>query len=605
MLDLDIKRRWRTELLDCVIYDMAVHGLVTANLDQREGEIVGKHAQERPCFGKVCVAVSIESSKEDKLAFKFSIPCIEGDRQFDVEPGTAVIFVGANGGGKTRLAVQIEKKLGISAHRISAHRALKLNADVAKISEKKALAGLRTGNAREDAPINQRDIHRWGQNAAVMLLNDFDFLIQALFAEQSNTSLKAYNQHKPGSKDSKEEFEITKFDKLKDIWSRLLPHRILNISGDDILVSVPGSDANYKASDMSDGERAIFYMIGQALVAEADQALIVDEPELHVHRSIMSKLWDELEAARPDCAFVFITHDLDFAAARAARKYVIRDYDPAPRWTIDDVPEDTGFDEELATLILGSRRPILFVEGDRSSLDLALYRCCYPEWTVVPRSSCTEVIHAVVTMRANADLTRITCSGIVDADHYDEDYRSYLRELGIETLPVSEIENVVLLPEVSVAIAQSEEFSGEELEQRIAALADDIFKSVDSDEAIEKVAVRYAKRRIDKILKKLDLSGARTTDEIENEYRQRTGELDVCGLTERFKDELRRAIAERDLSRLLTLYDNKGLMALAASKLKSCRQKDFESWLTRTLRNRTAPGVVEAIVRHLPTMTPV
>lgn len=538
------------------------------------------------------------------MTFKFSILLADGAKEFAVDPGNALIFVGANGGGKTRLAVHIENALGFSAHRISAHRALSLNPSVPKISEKMALMGLRTGHASEDARIDHRPSNRWGSKAAIQLLNDFDYLVQALFADQSNTSLKAYNQYKPGATLEKDGFQLTKFDKLADIWSRLLPHRILHISGDDILVSVPNSDSRYKASDMSDGERAIFYMIGQVLVAEADQVLIVDEPELHVHRSIMSKLWDELEAVRPDCALVFITHDLEFAAARAAQKFVIRDYDPTPRWTVDDVPEDTGFDEDLTTLILGSRRPILFVEGDRSSLDLALYRCCYPDWTVVPRSSCTEVIHAVVTMRANADLTRITCSGIVDADHYDEDDRNYLRDLGIETLPVSEIENVVLLPEVSVAIAQSEGFSGEELEQRIAALADDIFKSIDSDEAIEKVAVRYAKRRIDRILKKLDLSSARTADEIENEYKQRTGEFDVRGLTERFKDEVRQAIGERDLSRLLALYDNKGLMAFAASKLKSCRQKDFESWLTRTLRNRTAPGVVEAVVRHLPIMTP-
>lgn len=537
------------------------------------------------------------------MTFKFSIPGADGAKEFTVDPGNAIIFVGANGGGKTRLAVYIEDALGASAHRISAHRALSLNPGVAKISEKMALMGLRTGIAREDSTIGSRAFHRWGLKGPIQLLNDFDYLIQALFADQSNTSLQAYNQYKPGSTLEKDRFQLTKFDNLVYIWSRLLPHRILHISGDDILVSAPNSDSRYKASDMSDGERAIFYMIGQVLVAEADQVLIVDEPELHVHRSIMSKLWDELEAVRPDCAFVFITHDLEFAAARAAQKFVIRDYDPTPCWTIDDVPEDTGFDEDLATLILGSRRPILFVEGDRSSLDLALYRCCYPDWTVVPRSSCTEVIHAVVTMRANADLTRITCSGIVDADHYDDDDKNYLRDLGIETLPVTEIENVVLLPEVSVAIAQSEGFSGEELEQRIASLTDAIFESVDSDEAIEKVAVRYCKRRIDRILKKLDLSGARTTDEIESEYTQRTGELDVRGLTERFKGEIRQAIAERDLSRLLALYDNKGLMALAASKLKSCRQKVFESWLTRVLRNRTAPGVVEAIVRHLPTIT--
>ena len=74
---------------------------------------------------------------------------------------------------------------------------------------------------------------------------------------------------------------------------------------------------------MSDGERAIFYLIGQTLLADENILLIIDEPELHVHRSIMSKLWDELEAIRADCALVFITHDLEFAASRAAQKFVI------------------------------------------------------------------------------------------------------------------------------------------------------------------------------------------------------------------------------------------------------------------------------------------
>ena len=147
----------------------------------------------------------------------------------------------------------------------------------------------------------------------------------------------------------------------------------------------------YTASEMSDGERAIFYLIGQTLNAADDSVLIVDEPELHVHKSIMSKLWDDLEAARPDCSFVFITHDLEFAASRPAQKFVIRDYDPAPRWTIQRVPEDSGFDEDVVTLILGSRKPVLFVEGELSSLDHAVYRGCYPDWTVIPRGSCEEV----------------------------------------------------------------------------------------------------------------------------------------------------------------------------------------------------------------------
>lgn len=170
---------------------------------------------------------------------------------------------------------------------------------------------------------------------------------------------------------------------------------------------------------MSDGERAIFYLIGQTLTASPDSLIIFDEPELHIHRSIMSSLWDELEAARPDCGMVLISHDLEFVASRDGQKYVLRDYDPAAGWTIEAVPDDADFTEEVATLILGSRRPVLFVEGKGGSLDQAIYRACYPDWTIIPRGSCEEVIHAVVTMRANAALTRVTCAGIVDADAYD------------------------------------------------------------------------------------------------------------------------------------------------------------------------------------------
>ena len=312
------------------------------------------------------------------MAFQFDVPTAVGALTIAAEPGTSVIFVGANGGGKTRLAVHIEKALGLKGHRISGHRALSLNPGVPKISEKLALSGLRTGHAGEDARVNYREGHRWHGKEATSLLNDFDYLVQALFAEQANKSLETHQRARRGER---EKPEPTKFERLTEIWERLLPDRKLHITGDNIEVSVAGTYARYSASEMSDGERAIFYMIGQTLSADGNSVVIIDEPELHVHRSIMAKLWDELEAARPDCAFVFITHDLEFAASRAAQKFVILDFEPTPRWKIEAVPEDTGFSEELTTLILGSRRPVLFVEGTEASLDYAIYRCCFPDWT--------------------------------------------------------------------------------------------------------------------------------------------------------------------------------------------------------------------------------
>ena len=88
--------------------------------------------------------------------------------------------------------------------------------------------------------------------------------MQALFAEQANTALESHRRLRAGPAGTA---ELTKLEKLSEIWDRLLPHRRLNIGGDDITVSIPDNAATYPASDMSDGERAVFYLVGQTLVA--------------------------------------------------------------------------------------------------------------------------------------------------------------------------------------------------------------------------------------------------------------------------------------------------------------------------------------------------
>jgi energy-coupling factor transporter ATP-binding protein EcfA2 len=535
------------------------------------------------------------------MPFTFPIPTPGGLASITVEQGSSLIFVGANGGGKTRLAAHIETALNLNAHRISAHRALALNPSVAKISEKQALAGLRTGNPQDNAQVGHRLQIRWQRKIAVSLLNDFDFLIQALFADQANKALETHRNVRAGKTGPA---SPTKMERLLDIWQRLLPDRHLHVSGDDIQVSLPRSQSRYDASELSDGERAIFYMIGQTLAAADNSLLLFDEPELHVHRSIMSKLWDELEAARPDCAFVFITHDLEFDASRIAQKFVVRDFDPAPRWTIEAVPEATGFDEELATLILGSRRPVLFVEGDEASLDQAIYRCCFSEWTVIPKGSCEEVIHSVVTMRRNQQFTRVTCSGIVDADDYEPAEIARLADLGVAVLPVSEIENIVLLPPVSRAIAESEGYAGEDLEARLNALKAAVFDTLNSAAAIDLVVTRHCRRRIDRTLKKLDLSGARTVADIDDAYRANVAALDVLALAQSATDRIHAALQAGELPTLLANYDNKGLIALAAAHLKASKLVDFENWMTRILRNDKAPAIVTAIRNSLPSLHP-
>jgi ABC-type branched-subunit amino acid transport system ATPase component len=534
------------------------------------------------------------------MVFEFSVPTQAGPLAFHVEPGTSIFFVGANGGGKTRLAVKIEEDLGARAHRISAHRALSLTPSVAKISEEMALRGLRTGSPHKTADVSHRIPNRWQSNAAVSLLTDYDFLVHALFAEQANTSLQTHKNARLGSTAAP---PLTKFEKLIEIWNRVLPHRRLEITGDDIRAFMSGEAEGYAAADMSDGERAIFYLVGQTLAAAADSVIIFDEPELHIHRAIMSRLWDELEAARSDCTMVVISHDLEFVASRQGQKYVLLDYNPATGFNIEEVPAETGFTEDIATLILGSRTPVLFVEGQDLSLDRAIYRACFPGWTIIPRGSCEEVIHAVVTMRANAVLTRGTCAGIVDADAYEATEVQTLQSKGIGTLPVSEIENLFLLPNVTEAIAAAEGFAGDALKAKLDSVLDELFAFAAVPKNQLPVVMGYARRRIDRTLKVVDLSAAKDVNALAAEYAAKTSELDVRAIAELATHNIEKAIAERDAIGLLRWFDNKGLLSIA-SRVRGTTAANFEQWIVRTLLNDTAPAVTAAIREVLPVVSP-
>ena len=421
--------------------------------------------------------------------------------------------------------------------------------------------------------------------------------MQALFAEQSNTALESHRRLRAGPDGTA---ELTKFEKLSEIWDRLLPHRRLNIGGDDITVRIPENAATYPASDMSDGERAVFYLVGQTLVAGENSVLVIDEPELHLHPSIMTLLWDELSAARPDCALVFITHSLEFAAARPGAKYVVRDYQPGPKWIIDPVPNDTGFSEEFATLILGAHRPVLCVEGTASSLDRSIYEACYPDYLVLPRASCETVIHAVASIRTNAALTRITCHGIVDGDQRSADEIDYLRDRGVAVLPVTELEDVFLLPEISRAIAAHEAHEGDELDARLDNLRQAVFGSIASSSQKRATVLRYVTRQVDRQLKHVDVSGANSIEGLKTAYADQTGPLDVDALASFAERRLDSAIQTNDLRALLGLYDNKGLLALAARHLKDTDLKSFKAWLDRILRKGSAPALTTAIRRALP-----
>src|SRR5262249_30124199 len=233
--------------------------------------------------------------------------------------GQSLVLVGANGSGKTRLGAFIEGQIGQEAHRIAAQRSLRVENRVSLQDYDTSILHLRDGHPTG----GNRQGHKWRNDPSVTPIDDYEILLRALFAEQNRALILDHSRRKSGEQTAPPK---TRLDRLHTLWQKLLPERDLNIKDASIEVVPPknpagtGGDDPYPPSHMSDGERVIFYLIGQCLLAPERGLIIIDEPELHIHPSISALLWDELEAERADCGFVYITHDLEFAANRIAAK---------------------------------------------------------------------------------------------------------------------------------------------------------------------------------------------------------------------------------------------------------------------------------------------
>ncbi len=80
----------------------------------------------------------------------------------------------------------------------------------------------------------------------------------------------------------------------------------------------------------------------------------------------MKRLWGEIERYCPNKTFVYITHDLNFATSRkTATKIWVQSYDGHDSWEIYQIEDNDDIPEALFLEVLGTRSPILFVEGGK------------------------------------------------------------------------------------------------------------------------------------------------------------------------------------------------------------------------------------------------
>jgi len=122
--------------------------------------------------------------------------------------------------------------------------------------------------------------------------------------------------------------------------------------------------------------------------------VIIDEPEMYLHKAVLKKLWDILEKIKQECRFIYLTHNLKFAASRLnAEKLWGKSFAYPSNWEIESIPRNNKLPEPLFLELLGSRQNILFCEGKDGSIDEKIYNALFPNFTMKAVESCSSVIN--------------------------------------------------------------------------------------------------------------------------------------------------------------------------------------------------------------------
>jgi len=505
-----------------------------------------------------------------------------------------IVIIGANGAGKTRMGAWIETHQpdGIMVHRISAQRALSIPdaADIRTLDV--AEKGLFYGYAKPEANIAYKSGHRWSQQAATSLLNDYAHLLATIFAKTSkrNEDYTRLAQTQGGNAGAVPQ---STSDIIIEIWPDIMPQNTISFTDGKIMTAKEGVP-NYHGKEMSDGERVALYLMGQCLSAPENSIVIIDEPEIHLHKSLMSRLWNKLEELCPNKLLIFITHDLDFAASRIGSKKIwIQNFLGEDRWIWEMVPELEELPANLVIEIVGNRRNVLFCEGDSNSYDFLLYQAAYPTFHIIPRGGCNKVIESTKAINDTPSINHINAVGIIDRDYRTAAEIAALTAQRIFTVEVAEIENLLCIEPLLRIVAENQHQDPDGIVQTVT---DFIINEMQSE--LDTQVTNHAQREIQYQLNKY-VKTAHTLAGLENGLTDLLATVDIPTIYANSSALFEEAINERSLAKALLIYNRKNISS-RISPLFGLGAGEYVKIIFRMLKSTEKARIVAALQSVLP-----
>ena len=513
----------------------------------------------------------------EQTDFNFTFPNLENKPQeISLTKGNILFVLGANGTGKSGLMHMLHSQNTHNVKRISAHRQTWFTSNAIEITSSQKL--------QQESYISSYDIQaqsRWrddysGQKSKITL---FDLI-------------NAENKRARKVTDAIDKSERKQVEKIleKDAPMKILNH-LLKISNLPIDISIGDNDqlfasknggSPYSIAELSDGERNSILIISDVLTARKDTLFIIDEPERHLHRSIISPLLTALFRQRPDCTFVISTHDIGLPLDNPeAGVLLVRgcQWNEAhiSGWDTDLISSAKQIDYQIKQDILGSRRKLLFVEGNESSLDLSIYQILFPEVSVIPQGNCNDVERAVYGISSTDSLHWVKAIGLVDSDDRLEDDINNLKNKNVYALPCYSVESIYYCTEIIEKLAEkSAEMHGVNSSELTSNAYKNLISAIEDHK--DRLCARLCQRKIKQEINLPDWKYIQSQSEFNIKLN-----LDTDFREE--KDHFDKYISSQDITSIISRYPIRETPALdkIASSLKFSNRKHYEAAVRKLL----------------------
>ena len=503
-----------------------------------------------------------------------------------LQNGDQLFIVGANGSGKSAL---IQRFVSENRHnwvkRIAAHRQTWFNSgsiDFTPEGRQQYETHMLRFNTRYEA--------RWKDTNAGQ---DLSAILFDLVAKE-NTRARSITRHVDDDDYAKAR-EISDnlpspFDQINELLGLGNLTVKLENANDRNLLASHSPELSFSIAEMSDGERNAMIIAAHVITAEPGTVLLIDEPERHLHRSIIQPFLSALFALRrEDCTFIIATHEMTLPIANSeARVLILRSCqwqgNQCVAWDAEVLEPDSELPDELKLAILGSRRRILFVEGGSGSLDISLYTALFSDISVVSKGSCEEVQKAVLGLHSSQDFHHVAAFGLIDRDNRADEDVEKLAENGIFALEVYSIEALYYCSDAIAAVARRQaESLGADADGLIKLTKRKMLEVLEYEQLAETMAARRCERQI----QELALSEIPTWKSIKGNPPQ---EIRIPIDTISYSEELARfkeLVKAEDLDQLISRYPlcDSCTFQTVAQSLKCPGRKDYERMVLVQTRN--------------------